>query len=226
MTEQYLSIGAFAKRAGLSVRTLQYYDRINLLKPSAYSEAGRRLYHPRDFAQLQQIITLKLIGLSLDEIKLLLTQSGDLHIMLQQQKRALVEKVQQFQHIIQMIEAAQQATDMQGLVDIIQEINMSNHTDWLGQFLSSTQQAAIAGREQSLAEQKQTALEIKQLLEEADGSPEWMTRWQAFIKQYARGDSALQAGIQAAYANLASMPADESVREWIVTHMNVADEQS
>lgn len=214
MTDRYLTIGVFARRAGISVRTLQYYDRINLLKPSAYSEGGRRLYHERDFARLQQIMTLKFIGLSLDDIQTVLTHPGDLQQMLTRQKHALVQKVQQIRQIIGVIEAAQQVGSVQSLVEIIQEINMSNETDWLGQFLTPEQQKRLAGQDQTLAEQKRIALEIRQLIEDADHSA---ARWEGFIRQYAQGDESLQAGIRAAYANIASMPGieDAAVRQWL-----------
>jgi ubiquinone/menaquinone biosynthesis C-methylase UbiE/DNA-binding transcriptional MerR regulator len=60
--------GEFAARAGVTIRTVRYYDKIGLLKPSAHSDAGHRLYSNQDFARLQKILTLKFIGLSLDEI--------------------------------------------------------------------------------------------------------------------------------------------------------------
>jgi hypothetical protein len=55
----------FATRAGVTVRTLHHYDRLGLLKPSAYTGSGYRLYRESDLARLQQIVTLKFIGFSL-----------------------------------------------------------------------------------------------------------------------------------------------------------------
>lgn len=63
------NIGEFAEKAGVTLRTLRYYDNIGLLKPTCYSEAGHRLYSKQDFPRLQQILTLKFIGFSLDDIK-------------------------------------------------------------------------------------------------------------------------------------------------------------
>lgn len=59
----------FALRAGVTVRTLHHYDRLGLLRPSDYTASGYRLYGERDFARLQQIMTLKFIGLPLKQIK-------------------------------------------------------------------------------------------------------------------------------------------------------------
>ena len=64
-----MTVGELAKEANVSVRTLQYYDKIDILKPSSFSEGGRRLYNSKDMALLHQIITLKSLGFSLNDIK-------------------------------------------------------------------------------------------------------------------------------------------------------------
>ena len=53
--EGYMTVGEVAEKMGISVRTLQYYDREGLIPPSALSEGGRRLYTDRDLVQLHQI---------------------------------------------------------------------------------------------------------------------------------------------------------------------------
>ncbi len=63
-----MRVGTLAERTGVSVRTLHYYDEIGLLKPSGRTEAGHRLYNDKDVARLQQIVSLKDLGLSLEEI--------------------------------------------------------------------------------------------------------------------------------------------------------------
>ncbi len=63
----------FARRANVTVRTLHYYDRINLLKPTRFDQNGFRLYGTNEFARLQQIATLKFIGFSLKQIKEILS---------------------------------------------------------------------------------------------------------------------------------------------------------
>jgi len=65
----FFTIGEFAEKAGVTLRTLRYYDKIDLMKPSSYSVAGHRLYSNQDFARLQQVLTLKFIGFSLNDIK-------------------------------------------------------------------------------------------------------------------------------------------------------------
>ena len=62
-------IGEVAKRTGLTVRTLHHYDALGLLRPSRRSESGYRLYDAGDLARLQQILSLRHLGLSLPEIQ-------------------------------------------------------------------------------------------------------------------------------------------------------------
>ena len=65
----YMTVGEAAKKMGVTVRTLQYYDKEGLFSPSAESEGGRRLYTDKDLIMLHQIISLKSLGFSLDDIK-------------------------------------------------------------------------------------------------------------------------------------------------------------
>lgn len=65
----YLTVGEVAKKMGVTVRALQYYDREGVFCPSCTSEGGRRLYSDKDIVKLHQILTLKSLGFSFDEIK-------------------------------------------------------------------------------------------------------------------------------------------------------------
>ncbi|MEB2298571.1 MerR family transcriptional regulator [Lysinibacillus xylanilyticus] len=63
------TIGELVQKSGVSIRTLRYYDSIDLLKPSDYTEGGHRLYSTEDLSTLQNIKSLQFLGLSLKEIK-------------------------------------------------------------------------------------------------------------------------------------------------------------
>ena len=62
------SISQVAKLTGVSIRTLQYYDEIGLLKPSELTASGYRLYDDDALQTLQQILFFKELGFSLKEI--------------------------------------------------------------------------------------------------------------------------------------------------------------
>ncbi|ALC54379.1 MerR family transcriptional regulator [Bacillus thuringiensis] len=67
-------ISEFASAGDVTVRTLRYYDKINLLKPSDYTEGGHRLYTKDDLYVLQQIQSFKHLGFSLSEIQNVILQ--------------------------------------------------------------------------------------------------------------------------------------------------------
>ena len=67
--EGFMTVGQLAKKMGVTVRTLQYYDKEGVLSPSAESEGGRRLYTDKDIVLLHQILSLKSLGFSLKDIK-------------------------------------------------------------------------------------------------------------------------------------------------------------
>lgn len=66
--EQAWKVGALAKAAGLTVRALHYYEQVGLLRPSARSDAGHRLYDAGDVARLYRISLLRRLGFPLDQI--------------------------------------------------------------------------------------------------------------------------------------------------------------
>ena len=66
----------FARRAGVTVRTLHHYDEIGLLRPSLHTESGHRLYTAGDVARLQQILSLRQLGFALEEVRGCLDRPG------------------------------------------------------------------------------------------------------------------------------------------------------
>jgi len=66
--ETALKIGELAERTGLTVRTLHHYDAIGLLVPAHRTASGHRLYGREDLERLQRIVSLRQLGLSLEEI--------------------------------------------------------------------------------------------------------------------------------------------------------------
>src|SRR5260370_36063525 len=148
-----LKVTEFAEKAGVSVRTLHHYDRLGLLRPSGRTRASYRLYGEREFARLQQIVTLKFIGLPRKEIKRLLDHSDlDLTETLYLQRRLLIEKRQQLDLAIQAMAEAERSTvlgrtpDWTALKKIIEVMEMQNNMEWTKKYYSEEAQAKIAER--------------------------------------------------------------------------------
>ncbi len=72
---KYWRTGEIAEITGLSIRTLRYYDQIKLLSPTEYTNSGHRRYTHNDLQSLLEIISLKQMGFSLEEIRTLKEQS-------------------------------------------------------------------------------------------------------------------------------------------------------
>ncbi len=99
--ERLFTVGELAHKAGVTVRTLQYYDKCGLLIPE-YSEGGRRMYNRRDVMRLQQILYLKSFGFSLEEIRdrLLLAESAaEFERILTRQRQGLLEQISHLQQV-------------------------------------------------------------------------------------------------------------------------------
>ena len=94
-----ISIQELTRETGVTVRTLRYYDQIDLLKPSGKTEGGHRLYSENGVIRLQQILFLKEMGFSLKETANMLVKGElDLKIRLKnnfglyrKNKRNLIE---------------------------------------------------------------------------------------------------------------------------------------
>ena len=136
-------VSEFAEKAGTTVRTLHHYDRLGLLRPGGRSGAGYRLYGERELARLQQIATLKFIGLPLKNIKRLLDRADlDLAETLRLQRRLLTEKQRQLDAAIQAIAAAERSAaagrepDWAALRRIIEVMEMQHDTEWTKKYYS------------------------------------------------------------------------------------------
>lgn len=100
------STGELAKKVGVSIRTVQYYDRRQLLSPAKLSEAGRRVYTDHELEQLELITFLKSLGLSLNNIKELLNSPNFeevLQTLLDQEQLHLKQKIKQHEATLKTI---------------------------------------------------------------------------------------------------------------------------
>lgn len=90
------STGEIADLCGVTVRTVQYYDREGLLKPDGYSEGGRRLYGDESLKRLQIICMYRELGFSISEIRGVLSEEDGrklLSAVLEQKEKLLDEEI-------------------------------------------------------------------------------------------------------------------------------------
>ncbi|MDP4120439.1 MAG: MerR family transcriptional regulator [Bacillota bacterium] len=100
-----MKINEVAKLTGVTVRTIQYYDKIGLLKPSGITEAGYRLYNNEALEILQQILFFKELDFPLNEIKEIMTHPNyDKQQAMNKHKELLIKKRRRLDKLINLIE--------------------------------------------------------------------------------------------------------------------------
>ncbi|MAD75491.1 MAG: Zn(2+)-responsive transcriptional regulator [Rheinheimera sp.] len=112
-----MKIGELVKRHGISVDTIRFYEKQQLLRPSARSDAGYRLYSETDSQRLAFILRAKSVGFSLQQINELLQiednksqwQCSDVKDKVQQKLREIARQLaelSQFQQALQQLDEA------------------------------------------------------------------------------------------------------------------------
>ena len=127
--EGYYSSGQFAKMAHISIRTVRYYDKQGLLKPSFVTEKGARFYTENDFSRLQQIMLFKYLGFSLDDIREMTMTSTDEDFLLgslEIQKKLVQERISELQDMHQALCDATDAIEKHQSMD--QMLNLIHMT--------------------------------------------------------------------------------------------------
>ncbi len=99
------TVQKMAELAGVSARTLRYYDQIGLLKPARINDAAYRLYGEREVDLLQQILFYRELEFSLEDIRTILSDPGfDRQQALEAHKNMLMEKSRRLDRIIRTVE--------------------------------------------------------------------------------------------------------------------------
>lgn len=121
----YYTTGQFAKLANVSQRTIRYYDKIGLLKPSCILENGYRQYSEKDFIRLQKIITLRNLDFSIEEIFSMMSSEESLKESLSLQSSLVQAKIKNLQNLKEALDIAatsieKNAFDWSNLISLVQ----------------------------------------------------------------------------------------------------------
>lgn len=174
-----LRIGELARRTGLTVRTLHHYDAIGLLSPAGRSAAGYRLYGRREVRRLVEIVALKRLGLSLDEIGECLARTGPgLRHTLALQAERLRQQIELDRQLLARLEALLHRLDTPGaelpaaeLTQIVEMMTMHE------QYYTPEQRQQLARRRDELGEAGMRRAEA-----------EWRQLFASFRSAMERGD--------------------------------------
>ena len=223
--QRLLPASEFAEMAGVTVRTLHYYDHLGLLRPTARSESGYRLYGEGDLQRLEQIIVLKFLGLPLKKIRELLDQDPPrLPDTLRRQREALEEKRRRLEMAIQAVAEAERLfasanePAWAALKKIIEVIEMQNDNDWLMRYYNDAARAKLEERknlwspelqERVSKEWTELIAEVNASLDEDPASPKAQAlaaRWQKLVEGFTGGDPDITAGLKSLYSDRPNWP--------------------
>lgn len=103
MEEKLLTTGEFANLANTSKRTVQFYDRSNILNPHKVNAKGYRFYKPHQIIDMQVILLMKTLGLSLKEIKQSLKKQN-FKTLFEKRKDSVQEEIDYLTHTLKKLE--------------------------------------------------------------------------------------------------------------------------
>ena len=209
-----LRVGEVAKRTGLTVRTLHHWDRIGLLRPSARSDAGYRLYGEADVQRLQRIVSLRELGLGLGEIRTCLDRQGFelpriLCLHLERVRSTMARQgrlVRRLESLLERIEAAEPVSVDEYLQTIGMTIMYEKY--YTEEQLEELRQRAVEVGEARMREVQEEwpnlIAEVRAEMEKGtDPSSERVRdlarRWQGLIEEFTGGNPEILAALSRLY---------------------------
>ena len=209
-----LKVGDLAKQTGVSVRTLHYYDEIGLLSPSHRTEAGYRLYDESDIIRLQQIVSLRQIGFTLEQIGDCLDRPEfSPHHVVQLHLSRVKEQIVLQQQLSARLEAISTRLESTETISIQEFIQLIEVTTMIEKYYTLEQQEYLKARGELLGEVRirQVEAEWQELIEQArtemakgtdpcsDSVQALARRWRSLIEEFTGGDPGIQQSLNQMY---------------------------
>lgn len=230
-----LRIKEFARDAGVTVRALHLYDRLDLLKPAALTESGYRLYGAKELERLEQIMALRFVGFTLEQIKELLGgPARPLATALRMQREVIARRKRRLESALAALEEAERAltagepADLWAtLRNVIEVFEVQSDWEWTKQYYSGEALERIEQRQRetprSVIEQGQrdwTALiaDVERAVARgvdpsSDEARALAQRWRGLLAQFTQGDAEIQRGLNRMWSDSTHWPA-EFKRPW------------
>jgi DNA-binding transcriptional MerR regulator len=212
---QTWKVGALARQTGLTVRTLHHYDEIGLLSPSRRTAAGHRLYTADDLARLLQILSLRQLGLSLDDVRESLARPEStlqrvlgLHISQLRERIALQERLcRRLETVAERLRAAE-TVSVDDFIQTLEAITMFE------KHFTPEQLQEIQARGQQIGQERIREVEAEwpQLIGQVRAEMEKGTdpasptmrqlagRWTALLREFTGGNPGIQQGLNRMYS--------------------------
>jgi len=230
-------VGELARRTGLSVRTLHYYDEIGLLSPSARTASGHRLYTAGDVARLQQIRSLRQLGLSLGEIRDWLRHPGHSPLgVIRRHLERLREQIEQQRRLGRLLEAIAARYGAAEEVSVAELTTTIEVMTMLEKYYDPQQLERLEERRREAGEERIREVEgewprlIAQVRAEMEqGTPpsdprvqELARRWMGLVREFTGGDPAIAGSVARMYRQEPSVRARSGIDSKMFDYVNQA----
>lgn len=230
-------VGELAKQTGLTVRALHHYDEIGLLTPSQRSASGYRLYDGEDIARLLQILSLRQLGFSLDEIRdslakpeLSLPRVLELHIA------RLRDGIELQRRLCSRLETMAERLRSSEVVSVEEFLETMEVMNMFEKYYTPEQLQQLEERKKMLGEERirQVEQEWPQLIAQVraemdkgtDPASETMQRlskrWMELVHEFTGGDPGIAQSVKNLYRNEPSAQQRTGLDPGIMTYVNQA----
>lgn len=214
MSETAMKVGALARRTGLSVRALHHYDEIGLLSPARRTPSGHRLYGADEVRRLQQIASLRQLGLSLDDIgECLARREFSLERVIALQIERMQEEIHRRRRLCASLERLRERLREEEEIPIEEVLRTIEGTTRAERYYTPEQLETLARRAEGLGEERILAAqgEWRELLEgfgeamnrglEPDAEPvqRLARRAAALVQEFTGGDAGIHASLAEMY---------------------------
>lgn len=208
MNDKHWKVGELARVTGLTVRTLHHWDELGLLVPSERTGAGYRVYDAEDVRRLYQVVALRGVGLSLEEIGVALDEESELRPLVERQLEAVDAGIELQRRLRERLLRVLEAPTPAELIETIEVVTMIEKHYTQEQLDTLTDRAKELGPERMERAQREWAeLYADVERERAAGTDprdprirELAARAEALIKQFTGGDPGVRASLERMYA--------------------------
>jgi MerR family transcriptional regulator, thiopeptide resistance regulator len=208
-----VQIGALASATGLTVRTLHHYDAIGLLVPDERTYSGRRLYSDQNVRRLYRIVTLRQLGLSLDEIAAALDQNPDLTEAIRQHLTRIEETLASQRRLKRTLTRILELLELGGEPTLDLLIQAIEETAMVERYYTPEQHEQLAQRRQELGEEGLRraerdwadlidAVKAEQCAGTAPTDPRMLQlarEWRGLVEQFTGGDEGIRRSLETMY---------------------------
>lgn len=243
MKERPFRIGELAEKTGLTIRTIRYYEEIDLLHPAKRSEAGYRLYGRNELERLQKIRSLKYLGLQLGEIKdCLKDRRLNLKQVIRQQMEQVRAEIELASELYRRLEAITNHLESNGNPTVDELLQIHKTMTIYDKYYTKEQLEYLEQRRKKIGDERiqEVQQEWKELIRlvreemekgtdpKSETMQQLVTRWEGLIREFTGGNPEIRKSLANMYSHenteeVSNGYVDQEVMQFMGKAMGKAD---